>query len=168
MAFKPPHGALGNAKNNPKNRQRSKMTQTRAETARSTQFFSSLLRGKQVCNYLRQIKCINDWASHEDGTWKLGIPTSVLAIDNNLIPLNTLTGATLRPWVVCIRFQLVPEFLREEVVFIPVLCNSRIGQSRQHERARTGVVSGQNRLPYRERTNVWIRVLLQYLLNCGD
>src|ERR1700677_5071845 len=43
MAFKPPHGALGNAKNNPKNHQRSKMTQTRAETARSTQFFSSLL-----------------------------------------------------------------------------------------------------------------------------
>jgi hypothetical protein len=43
MAFKPPHGALGSAKNNPKNRQRSKMTQTRAEIARSTQFFSSLL-----------------------------------------------------------------------------------------------------------------------------
>src|ERR1700677_1163416 len=50
MAFKPPHGALGNAKNNPKNHQRSKMTQTRAETARSTQFFSSLLEagGEQL------------------------------------------------------------------------------------------------------------------------
>jgi hypothetical protein len=41
--LKPPHGALGSAKNNPKNRHHGKMTQTRAEIARSTQFFSSLL-----------------------------------------------------------------------------------------------------------------------------
>ena len=43
MALKPSHGALGSAKNNPKNRYHGKMTQTRAEIARSTQFFSSLL-----------------------------------------------------------------------------------------------------------------------------
>jgi hypothetical protein len=62
--------------------------------------------GEQVRDSFGKIKRMNHWTIQEDGTRKLAIPTGVLAVDGNLIPLDTFTIAAVRLRVTRVRPKL--------------------------------------------------------------
>jgi len=82
----------------------------------------------------------------------------VLGVHGNLIPWNPLEVAAFRLRLTCVRLNLVPQLLREEVVFIPVLLNSWVRKTCQNGRARTGIVRWQNRFPHRKNMDVRIGI----------
>ena len=59
------------------------------------------------------------------------------------------------------------QFLRDQMVFVPELCDSRVCNSPLHKAAGTKPVGGENRLPYDEDFQPIRVVLLQRLSDCG-
>ena len=102
---------------------------------------------------------MNHGAIQIDRTRQLIVPSRILVVDRNFIPLNAFTAAALGLWLACISGNLM--------VLIPILRNPWVTKPRQHSGARTGIIRWQNRLPDGKYTNARIAVSLQNIFDCG-
>jgi hypothetical protein len=80
--------------------------------------------GKQVSDHSRKIGRVHDRTIQKYGTGELIIPVGVLAVNGHFIPVNTMTRATVWPWMPRIGLKPATQFLCEQVVLIPVLQSS--------------------------------------------
>jgi len=97
---------------------------------------------------------VNHRAIQKDRMRKLVVPPCILAIDGDFIPIKAVIEAAVGSGMLRVGFQAKRQQPCKEMGLIPILHDPSVRESRQHPAARTRIIRGENRFPYRKDANM--------------